>query len=283
MLDDDTSSLHSTWEGEQLLFRADGYWWNGSTWYRPGQVWDPVEQEYEKRKARAAVTVSAADVLDRRTDPGRASLGKVADIDAGPGGGELGRPLGAVGRSPPGARRRAAAGQVRGRPRHPRADRRPADRRAGDGRARRHHRLHPAACISRGNSEVPQPQALVGGRDQWDRAVADDWVEARQRSYEGVRATMSAGDRDQLSRGAAEVRDRFADDFQGTLWGRPDVRKRWILRARNENSVREIADALAWNVASSLDRILPPHLLGHTVESAVLHDFADAIDLDRQV
>lgn len=69
----------------------------------------------------------------------------------------------------------------------------------------------------------------------------------------------------------------------GTLWGRPDVRKRWILRARNEDSVREIADALAWNVASSLDRVLPTHLLGHTVENAVLHDFAEAIDLNHEV
>ncbi|MET9471840.1 IS3 family transposase [Streptomyces sp. NPDC002917] len=53
---------------------------------------------------------------------------------------------------------------------------------------------------------------------------------------------MSAGDRDDLSPGAADVRDRFAADFLGTLWERPDVRKRWILRQRNEASVREVAD-----------------------------------------
>jgi hypothetical protein len=111
--------------------------------------------------------------------------------------------------------------------------------------------------------------------------VADDWVEARQRSYEGVRATMSAGDRDQLSKGAAEVHDRFAADFHQTLWDRPDVRKRWILRARNENSVREVSDTLAWTVAASLDRILPTHLLGPTIMDAVLHSFADAVDMDR--
>ncbi|MFJ3310856.1 hypothetical protein ACIPSA_49575 [Streptomyces sp. NPDC086549] len=137
------------------------------------------------------------------------------------------------------------------------------------------------AYISRGNSEVPQPQATVNGRDQWARAVADDWVEARQRSYEGVRATMTAGNRDNLSPGAAEVRDHFADDFRSLLWDRPDVRKRWILRARNEDSVREVADALAWDVAVSLDRILPTDLLGPTILSAVLNDFADAIDMDH--
>ncbi|MEV5124737.1 hypothetical protein AB0K49_18405 [Streptomyces decoyicus] len=133
------------------------------------------------------------------------------------------------------------------------------------------------AYISRGNSEVPQPQAPVGGRDQWPRAVADDWVEARQRASEGIRATMYAGDRDNLTPGAAAVRDRFADDFQYTLWGRPDVRKRWILRQRNETSVREVSDVLAWNVAVSLERILPTDILGPTVEGAVLNDLAESI------
>ncbi|MET9725493.1 hypothetical protein [Streptomyces zaomyceticus] len=286
MKDDDTSSLHSTWDGEQLLFRAGGYWFDGAAWYRPGQVWDPVEQDYEKRKARAAVTVSAADMLDRRADEARAAFLDVSDIDA-----EAPTPAvenwadhlamwAAIRRDLDGAlplekcvvdlaTPELTGAQLIGVPEM-------AELGGITASTLR-------AYISRGNSEVPQPQALVGGRDQWARAVADDWAEARQRSYEGVRATMSAGDRDQLSRGAAEVRDHFADDFQNTLWGRPDVRKRWILRARNENSVREIADALAWNVASSLDRILPTNVIGHTVESAVLHDFADAIDLDREV
>ncbi|MFE2325298.1 hypothetical protein ACFXD5_15485 [Streptomyces sp. NPDC059385] len=92
---------------------------------------------------------------------------------------------------------------------------------------------------------------------------------------------MSASDRHDLSRGAAEVRDHFAADFHGTLWERPDVRKRWILRARNEASVREVSDALAWTVAVSLDRILPTHLLGPTVMDAVLHSLADAVEMDR--
>ncbi|MFJ6760759.1 hypothetical protein ACIQNK_37815 [Streptomyces sp. NPDC091273] len=127
---------------------------------------------------------------------------------------------------------------------------------------------------------MPQPQATVGGRDQWARAVADDWVEARRRSREGVRTVMSAGDRDELSRGAAEVRDHFAADFHGTLWERPDVRKRWVLRARNEGSVREVSDALTWTVAVSLDRILPTEFLGSTVVDAVLHSFADAVEMD---
>ncbi|WP_331739765.1 hypothetical protein OG590_39000 (plasmid) [Streptomyces goshikiensis] len=284
MRDGDTSSLHSTWDGDQLLFRAGGYWWDGSAWYRPGQVWDPVEQDYERRRARAAVTVSATDMLDGRADPGRAHIGKVLTVDP----------------KDPAPENWGDHLALWAKLHQERDGALPLDRCVVDVAT---PELTGAqllgvpemaelggitastlrAYISRGNSEVPQPQATVGGRDQWARAVADDWVEKRQRSYEGVKATMSAGDRDELSRGAAEVRDHFAADFQNTLWERPDVRKRWVLRARNQDSVREVSDALAWTVAASLDRIVPTQFLGHTIESAVIHDFADAIDLDREV
>ncbi|MFJ4843166.1 hypothetical protein [Streptomyces sp. NPDC088746] len=80
---------------------------------------------------------------------------------------------------------------------------------------------------------------------------------------------MSAGDRDSLSPGAAEVRDRFVTDFQHTLFDRPDVRKRWVPRQRNKESVAEIAGELAWSVAVSLDRIIPTEHLGRTVRAAV--------------
>ncbi|MGW9436102.1 MerR family transcriptional regulator [Streptomyces sp. NPDC055607] len=282
MRDDDTSSLHSAWDGERLLFRAGGYWWNGTTWYRPGQVWDPVAQDYEKRKARAAITVSAADMLDGRADAAKAYVGKVLTFDAEAPAPENWSDHLALWAARHQERDSAlplekcvvdvatpelSGAQLLGVPEM-------AELGGITASTLR-------AYISRGNSEVPQPQATVGGRDQWARAVADDWVEARQRSREGVRATMSADDRHKLSKGAAEVRDRFAADFHNTLWDRPDVRKRWILRARNEDSVREVADALAWSVATSLDRILPTHLLGHTIQSAVLDSFADAVQMDR--
>jgi predicted DNA-binding transcriptional regulator AlpA len=268
--DAETSLLHSLWSGDQLLFRAGGYWWDGSSWYRPGQVWDPVEQDYERRKARAAITVTAVDMLDGRADPARAHLGKVTVFDP-----DAPRPENwpdhlalwaqhhqerddtlpldkcVVDVASP----ELTGGQLIGLPEM-------AELGGITASTLR-------AYISRGNSEVPQPQATVNGRDQWARAVAEDWVEARRRSHEGVRATMTAGDRDHLSPGAAEVRDHFADDFHSLLWDRPDVRKRWVLRARNEGSVREVADALAWDVAVSLDRILPTDLLGPTVVGAV--------------
>ncbi|MFE7046425.1 hypothetical protein ACFU9X_45795 [Streptomyces atratus] len=61
------------------------------------------------------------------------------------------------------------------------------------------------------------------------------------------------------------------------------MRKRWILRQRNETSVHEVSDALAWNVAVSLDRILPTEILGPAVEGAVPNNFAEAVELDGDV
>jgi hypothetical protein len=280
MRDRDTSPWHTQWTADELLFRAGGYWWNGTTWYRPGQVWDPVAQDYERRKARLAVTVSAADMLDGRADPARAYVGKVTTFDPDAPGPdnwldhlalwaqhhqdqENALPLErcVVDVSSP----ELTAAQMIGAPEM-------AELGGITASTLR-------AYISRGNSEVPLPQATVGGRDQWARAVAEDWVEARQRSYEGVGAAMSAGDRDNLSPGAAEVRDRFAADFHRTLWDRPDVRKRWILRQRNKESVAEVANALAWSVAASLDRIIPTQHLGRVVEGAVLQDFAESLEL----
>lgn len=277
MHDNDTSVLHSFWSGKQLLFRAGAYWWDGTAWYRPGQVWDPVSQDYERRKARAAVTISAADMLDGRADPSRAHLGKVLafDLEApAPDNwpdhlalwaehhqqqeGALPLDRCVVDLASP----ELTGTQLIGVPEM-------AELGGITASTLR-------AYLSRSNSEVPQPQAVVSGRAQWSRAVAQDWIDARQRSSEGIRATMSAGDRDNLSPGAADVRDRFAADFHDTLWGRPDVRKRWVLRHRNEDAVREISDTLAWNVANSLDSILPTEMLGYTIENAVLADFAEA-------
>ena len=113
-----------------------------------------------------------------------------------------------------------------------------------------------------------------------DREAPDNpRVEARQRSYQGVGEAMSADDRNSLSPGAAEVRDRFAVDFQHTLFDRPDLRKRWTLRHRSKESVAEVADRLAWSVGANLDQIVPTESLGNTVRAAVIHDFTDSIEM----
>ncbi|MET9658613.1 hypothetical protein [Streptomyces sp. NPDC006510] len=75
------------------------------------------------------------------------------------------------------------------------------------------------------------------------------------------------------------MRDRFTTDFQHTLFDRPDVRKRWVLRHRNKESVTQIAGELAWSVGASLDQIVPAEHLGRTVRAAVLYDFAESVEM----
>ncbi|MFE0062738.1 hypothetical protein, partial [Streptomyces sp. NPDC059003] len=280
MLDEHLAPLHDSWWGDPLLFRAGGHWWDGATWYRPEQVWDPVAEHYEQRRARAARTVTAADLLDGSGQPDLAYVGKVADFDP-----EVAAPKNwgndlalwaqlhtqqddalplercvvniaspelsgdqLIGVSEMAALAGITASTLRG-------------------------------YIARKENSVPAPQANVSGRSMWSKAVAADWVEVRRRSSEGLREALDGKDVDNLSVGAAAVRDRFTESFHATLWARPDIRKRWVLRRRNEQAVREIAEGLAWSVASDLDRILPPEMIGRTLRHAVLDEYRESLDL----
>src|SRR5699024_4360185 len=69
--DGDGASLHTDWTNRPLLFRAGDYWWDGTTWYRPRQVWDWATEDFAERPVKGAMTVSAADVLDDTARPDR--------------------------------------------------------------------------------------------------------------------------------------------------------------------------------------------------------------------
>ncbi|SED28555.1 hypothetical protein SAMN05428954_7282 [Streptomyces sp. 2112.3] len=59
------------------------------------------------------------------------------------------------------------------------------------------------ACNTRGEADVPLPQAVVGGRSAWARPVAQDWIEHRSRSADSVAAAMAtstSGDRSRRCR-----------------------------------------------------------------------------------
>lgn len=276
--DRDAASLHTYWAGAPLLFRAGGYWWDGASWYRPNQVWDPATGDYARRKARATATVYADDMLDGRADPDRAHVLKVATFD------------------PPATGPENWLDHLALWARHHQEQETPlpldkcvvdlaSPELAGDGllgvpEVAALAKITASTLrgyISRNENDVPLPQATVGGRAQWAPRVAEDWVEVRRRSSEGVREAMSAGDRHHLAPGAAQVRDRFSESFFGTLWKRPDIRKRWVLRHRNEAAVREVADQLAWEVAAGLNQIIPTDALGPTIRHAVLEDFATTV------
>jgi hypothetical protein len=67
--------------------------------------------------------------------------------------------------------------------------------------------------------------------------------------------------------------DRFSESFFSFLWKRPDIRKRWVLRHRNEPAVREVA----FEVADNLRQIIPTDALGPTLRHAVMEDFTTSL------
>jgi hypothetical protein len=272
--DDDAAVAHEEWVRAPLLFRSGGYWWDGTTWYRPAQVWDTAGEEFFRRPVPAAVTVTAADLLNGRSGVSHGDVLGVAGIDpdAPPAGNwpddlavwaargehrppaecvvqvaapELGpdQLVGAAGLAEIGG---VAASTLR-------------------------------AYISRDEGDVPEPQAVIGGRSVWARPVAEEWAEQRRRSPEGISEAVRDGA--DVPPGIAELRDRFARRFFAVLWERPDRRRRWALRWRTADAVRDLATDLGWDVAADLRGIVPLADLGSTIRHAVLDDWASQRDL----
>lgn len=278
--DGDASPLHMQWRFEELLFRAGGYWWDGQTWYRPAQVWDPASEHWDKRPVRGAISISAEDLLDDNNDPRGGRLLKVANFDAdAPAPDVWGDHLAMW------AARRAGSGQARPLPLSRCIVNLSAPELAGDqliglpelaelgGVAAATLR----AYISRGEGDVPWPQATVSGRNAWAKPVGRDWAEQRSRSGDNIAATLRAEGLGDLPVGQASVRDRFANIFFSYLWERPEGRKRWALRHRNEDAVRQVSEELGWSVAANLDDIVPPAALATTIEYALLAEFAEGL------
>ncbi|MEU4118909.1 hypothetical protein AB0F71_31005 [Kitasatospora sp. NPDC028055] len=284
--DVDASAAYMDWWNGPLLFRSGGYWWDGTAWYRPSQVWDAASEEYDRRPVRAAVTVSAADLLEDSARQAKGRVLKVANFDPE-------QPAAAASAWPDDLARWAALRKKRGAglPLDRCVVKLSAPELAGDqlvgvtelaelgGIAASTLR----AYISRGEGEVPPPQAIVGGRSAWARPVAQDWAERRRRSSDSVSALLSAGEGSSMSTGAAGLQERFTQIFFSHLWQRPERRKRWALRHRTEDAVRQVADELGWSVAVNLDDIVPPYPLAATVRHAILDELAYGQQLDQQI
>jgi hypothetical protein len=257
-----------------VLARSGGYWWDGRAWYRPARVWDRATESYVRREVPGAVAVTADQVLRRGGNPAQGAVLQVTDVDPSAAyerawendlalwsGGradeslELGRCVVRVsapelsGEELIGIAEMAALASI------------------GASTLR--------SYITRGENNVPAPQAYVGGRPAWAREVGRDWVEQRQRDRDGLGAVLAATDPPSGTSHPVGVQDlwqRFAEVFSARLWDLPSWRKRWALRHRNRQSVEEVAHDLAWLVAADLRRIVPVSDLGLTVKYAILHD-----------
>jgi hypothetical protein len=267
--------------GSALLFRAGGYWWDGTTWYRPAQVWDAPSEEYYRRKVPAAATISAADLLTGSGEPAKAKILAIEEVDADKS--SAGRwldnlTLWAQQRRNPGSLPQSVitltAPELG-------ADQMVTVAAMADITGIAASTLR--AYISRGEADVPLPQAVVNGRSLWARPVAEEWAEQRRRSPEAVIEAVSGRNPGKLPPGVAEIWSRFTRSFFSRLWESPAVRKRWALRWRTEAAVRDIAEGLSWDVAVSLDRIIPIDALRATIERAVIDEFRYGQDLSRSI
>ncbi|MFY1637108.1 hypothetical protein ACN27F_28175 [Solwaraspora sp. WMMB335] len=272
--DEDVVSAYMSYEDEALLFRAGGYWWDGTTWYRPSQVFDRAREIYVNRPVPAALTISAADLP--QGDPGKGAAWAITDLDPDtmtPVASRRWRDDLALWALRHGSGRHLAGCVV-----HLTAPELAADQLLGVAELAEIAGIGAStlrAYQTRGESDVPLAQATVGGRSMWSRPVAEDWAETRRRSRDGVARTMADHDHENLSVGVARLWDYFTNAFAIDLWDRDRNRKRFALRWRTKAAVRDVAHDVAWTAAASLDRIVPLGDLGATIRAAVLFELAD--------
>ena len=258
-----------------LLLRSGGYWWDGTFWYRPAQVWDRVEEQYVERIVPGAQTVTAADVLAAGDgDPGRARVLAVSEVTAGSGipAGEWVHHLAMWARDRGPARLASEAVVTLFAPELG------SDQLVSMSELAAFGGIAPSTLrsyMSRGQSEVPAPQVEVAGRKLWSRAVAEEWAEQRRRGDPGgLEMPIALGDKPRRAApGIEALQEKFAGIFRAVLLD-AGYRKGWLGK-RLRNVPAGLDQRLAWEVAEGLRGIVPLHDLGLTIQAAILKDFAD--------
>jgi hypothetical protein len=288
MRNDQAANLHdvTTWD-PPLLFRSGGYWWDGQSWFRPMQVWDRASGRYESRPVPAASTVTAADLLaDRAASDHLAPVMRIeaVSIDHPVQLAANGRWLDHLARWAEQRARRDAGDDAELLPLSACVVRLSAPELAADQMVGVAELAELAGIatptlrsyISRGQSDIPQPQATLSGRHLWSRAVAQEWLEARANSSEGITELMATGrfGETPVPEGMAELANQLTGTFFARLWTNPARRSRWALKWRNEAAVREVAQGLSWDVALNLDMFIPLDDLKVTIEQAAVGEMA---------
>lgn len=272
--DQDAASQQQTFAFElrtALLFRSGGYWWDGSAWFRPPQIWDQAAERVVARPVPGASTVSAADVLALGADASKGRILTVTDFDVeapapADWANELALWVAHRGSSRPLAECvvRVAAPELNG------------DQLIGAGELAKIAGIAAStlrAYTSREEAEVPEPQAVIGGRNAWARPVGIEWAEHRNKSWDSVTEAVSVDhDGASLPVGKSELWTRFTAMMFSRLWTVRGMRQRWALRFRTEKQVRQVAEELGWTVAASLGTIVPIEELAFTIRHAILDE-----------
>lgn len=291
--DNDAAHLHTAWINSAdgpLLLRAGGYWWDGTRWNRPQQVFDNASGTFARRRAVDAVCLTADQLLaNTETDSSRATLVDITDTIAED---DIENwldhlALWATARS---TRSRALSACI-------------VDISAPELAADRLLHLDDLAAMSdtdpllaqkllaRGQ-QFPAHQTVIDGRERWAQPVAGDWHEQQQRSAAGIAETMSvpvpANPRGVIV-GLNSLWDTLTASFTDALQRRrrPAPRRaieRLLAPQRPDpDNDRNVARSLAWNAVLSFEQAIPFNALAGAVRTAVLADFADRLTLDAEL
>ena len=279
--DEDALGAYTAFRDGPLLFRSGTYWWDGATWYRPAQVFDWASEEYYRHPVPSAATVTAADVLAGAGDPDRGAVADVASIDPDtPYTGRWEDDLAVWARHREGDSldlSRCVTGLT--------APELAAESLIGTPERAEVSGIAPStlrAYVSRGEAEVPLPQAIIAGRSLWSRPVGQEWAEQRQRSPDGVDAVVSApgSHGEPVPAGQARAAADLTRSFMAGLWEYRPFRTRWALRWRTRDYVQQVAADLAADAASyMLHDLIPADALAATVRHAFLDEIAESIRL----
>jgi hypothetical protein len=280
--DEEAVTAYTDYVDGPLLFRSGGYWWDGSTWYRPSRVIDWAGEDYYRRDVPGATTIAASAILATGDgDATRATLLTVAALDPdAPYEGRWNDDLALWAEHRDGRNLdRCVTGLT--------APELAAENLIGAPGLAEITGIAPStlrAYIARGEGDVPLPQAVIGGRSLWSRPVAGEYAEQRQRDPDAIEAALSASGQygQPLPTGQAELAATLSRSYLAGLWDYRPFRNRWALRWRNKNHVREVADGLANQTASYVIRTyLPSGALHSTLVRAFLQDLEASQKLDH--
>lgn len=276
--DRDTSSAYHSWWGERpLLARTGGYWWDGTSWYRPEQIMDPAAERYARRRVPHATTQTAADLLDSSSTAEWGRLYKVAAFEpfevpddqwrndlAYWAEQQTSRPdaLGlehcVVGLNAPELSQLLSVNDVA----------RLTGVSAGTLREDFDHGFSEA---------LPTPQAIVDGDPRWARPVVTDWQERRHRDHpEDILTGKDSGPTPAVAALWTTLDNNFADDVpRRNRHG--SALQRMLSSWTGPGPSREVASDMAWIAALQSETLLPPvEPMIHVIEQAVLREFTTA-------
>lgn len=307
--DPDATTAYSEWfRDKPLLVRLGGYWWTGTTWYRPLQIMDWASERFVRREIHLPTVITAADLLD---GTGRTELARPARIM------QLGGEQTPI---------ELAGYQLQGQPAPVEqwhhdlalwASRRPDDAlpleqcvvtvnapELFDGALLGVEEFATEAgiaastlraYIARDEAEIPAPQATDGPRKRWAKPVVADWIEQRRRDPASVAAVLNAasvgagteGDeeegQDTLAPGLRGLWERLTEVMVRELWRDAPARRRWSRPYRNETAVRNLSARLGWSAALHLDSTVPFEALTAVLEDSVMWQMRDYSKGDQRV